>query len=222
MNIESLKYYIRFLGWGHTGHTLIASMLHAHPNCAIIGGFHKQKTIEKYLKELEKSSFSGREGHPYSYKIPGQGGDKDLIAIGHSKINRSSPTFGLEVKNIIPIRDPKLVISQIWRKHINRIKSEDHLEWAIESFEHEIPMFPITNNKLFIRLEEFVDDTRTWLRNLCGFIGLEFDEKWACEAISVVKPQLPRVEAPWKKKHLDRLEKIIYEYEIFRAYRRKR
>lgn len=154
----SLKYFCMFIGYPYSGHSLVGSIIDAHPNAAIshelhVGrllkrGFTKERIFSMILLNSIKFAQEGRTWNNYSYAIPGEwnGRFEKLKVIGDKKGGRSSKFFskkteifdavgdnmGLPVKYIHVMRNPYDMISTLFRKTIN--PNTDSLKIAIEKF----------------------------------------------------------------------------------------
>ncbi len=142
---KNIQSFCLFIGYPRSGHSLIASLLDAHPNMVIgmewgvlsfIKQFYKQKQIfyslwkhSVFYKTKKNNTWTG-----YSYKVPNswQGRFKDLKVIGDKKGGRASmllfknpellpkleKTVKLKLKIIHVIRNPFDVITTMtFRRH---------------------------------------------------------------------------------------------------------
>jgi hypothetical protein len=64
MNVDKLKYFVMFAGYPRSGHTLVASILNAHPNVVISNQLFILKDIEKFTKQslFDHIKLGAREG----------------------------------------------------------------------------------------------------------------------------------------------------------------
>ncbi len=154
----SLKYFCMFIGYPFSGHSLVGSIIDAHPNTAISHELHVGKLLKKGLTKEQifpmiifnafKFAQHGRTWNNYSYAIPGEwnGRFKQLLVIGDKKGGGSSNIFskkpevfdsvglkiGLPVKYVHVMRNPYDMISTLFRKSQNP-KTGD-IRIAIEKF----------------------------------------------------------------------------------------
>ncbi len=156
--LSDLQYFCIFIGYPFSGHSLIGSIIDAHPNAAISHELHVGKLLKKgYSKEriysmilLNSIKFAqeGRTWNNYSYLIPGEwnGRYETLRVIGDKKGGGSSKIFtnkpeifdaigtsiGLPIKYIHVVRNPYDMISTFFRKTQN--PQTDKIKIAIDKF----------------------------------------------------------------------------------------
>ncbi len=142
----SLKYFCMFIGYPYSGHSLVGSIIDAHPNAAIshelhVGrllkkGFTKDRIFSMIILNTMKFAHDGRIWNNHSYAIPGEwnGRFTSLRVIGDKRGGGSSRFFskkteildalsdslGLPVKYIHVMRNPFDMIGTLFRKTHNR------------------------------------------------------------------------------------------------------
>jgi hypothetical protein len=143
-SFEDVETYCMFVGYPKSGHSLVGSLLDAHPN-AVIGheldalkyvqaGFSKRRIYQLLLENSRKHVESGREWNTYSYEVPGQwqGRFDKLRVIGDKKggkstvrlrsnpelLQRLRDTVGVGIKFVHVIRNPYDNISTMLRDKI--------------------------------------------------------------------------------------------------------
>lgn len=138
----SLKYFCMFIGYPYSGHSLVGSIIDAHPNAAIshelhVGrllknGFTKERIFSMIILNTIKFAREGRTWNKYSYAIPGEwnGRITKLMVIGDKRGGGSSrffskkaeilyalsDSFGLPVKYIHVMRNPYDMIGSLFKK----------------------------------------------------------------------------------------------------------
>lgn len=156
--ISHLRHFCLFIGYPYSGHSLVGSIIDAHPNAAISHELHVGKLIKKgYEKErifsmilLNSIKFAreGRIWNNYPYLIPGEwnGRYTTLRVIGDKKgagsseffskkpeiFNTVGLIFGLSIKYIHVIRNPYDMISTLFRKIQN--PKTDNIRIVIDKF----------------------------------------------------------------------------------------
>ncbi len=139
---DNVRTYCMFIGYPRSGHTLISSLLDAHPNVIITNeidkleyiekGFEKEKIFPLLLANSQSFASTGREWTGYSYQVPNQwqGKFKTLQVIGDKKGGTSTlrlfskpellrllwETIDIEKKFIHVIRNPYDNISTLAMK----------------------------------------------------------------------------------------------------------
>ena len=162
-SFEDVETYCMFVGYPKSGHSLVGSLLDAHPN-AVIGheldalkyvqaGFSKRRIYQLLLENSRKHVESGREWNTYSYEVPGQwqGRFDKLRVIGDKKggmstlrldsnpelLQRLRDTVGVSVKLVCVERNPYDNISTRFRDGIkNRYMKADNLDlsYSVENY----------------------------------------------------------------------------------------
>jgi hypothetical protein len=137
-----LQYFCMFIGYPYSGHSLVGSIIDAHPQAVIsqelhVGrllkrGFQKEKIFPMIVLNSIQSALNGRTWNNYSYSIPGEwnGRFTTIRVIGDKKGSKSTKmlskrsevvemvetSFGFPVKYIHVMRNPYDIISTLYRK----------------------------------------------------------------------------------------------------------
>ena len=79
---QHLETFCTFIGYPRSGHTLIGSLIDAHPNALVAdelnalrfidAGFSRNQICYLMLRNSQKSAAAGRERTGYRYDVPGQ------------------------------------------------------------------------------------------------------------------------------------------------------
>jgi hypothetical protein len=129
---EDVQAYCMFVGYPKSGHSLLGSLLDAHPNALIAheldalrylkAGFGRSQLYQLLLENSRKYARAGREWNVYSYQVPNQwqGRFQRLALIGDKKggvstvrldanpglLHKLRKTVGVPVKFIHVVRNP--------------------------------------------------------------------------------------------------------------------
>jgi hypothetical protein len=140
--LGDLRYFCMFIGYPYSGHSLVGSIIDAHPNAVISHELHIGKLLKRGLTRekifpmivLNSARFArdGRTWNNYSYEIPGEwnGKYKTIKVIGDKKGGKSTKfftkkadifdkvdtSFGIPVKYIHVMRNPYDLISTLFLK----------------------------------------------------------------------------------------------------------
>jgi hypothetical protein len=99
---DGVRKYCMFIGYPRSGHSLIGSLLDAHPNAIVAheldalkfieAGFDKDQLYQLLLDNSRRFTRKGREWTGYNYEVPGQwqGRFDKLLVIGDKKGGRST------------------------------------------------------------------------------------------------------------------------------------
>jgi sulfotransferase family protein len=213
-----------FIGYPRSGHTLIGSLLDAHPNAVIAdelnalrfveAGFCKRQLCYLLLRNSRRSAAGGRERTGYHYRVPGQwqgrferlrvigdkmGGSTALRLKAHPSLLASLPRIlDLGIKYIHVLRNPYDVISTLHlRQRTPLLQAVDHFFQRCEAVAYIKERLP--EHVIDLRHETFIAEPKTVLRNLCSFIGLSGEDGYydACASIVFRSPHQSRREIDW-------------------------
>ncbi len=141
-SLGHLQYFCIFVGYPNSGHSLVGSIIDAHPNAVISHELHIGKLLKRGLSKeqifsmivLNSIQFAkkGRTWNNYSYEIPGEwnGRFKEILVIGDKKGSQSvaffskkterfdmlTTSFDVPVKYVHVIRNPYDIISTLHLK----------------------------------------------------------------------------------------------------------
>ncbi|MBD3311244.1 MAG: hypothetical protein GF349_01950 [Candidatus Magasanikbacteria bacterium] len=234
--------YCFFIGYARSGHSLVASIIDAHPNAVIAQEFpvvdylrlgYNNRQI-KYLtfKHAKKFYKNDYVVGGYKYHIPNQhqGSFTDIRVIGTKKGGR---------KNIFFMKEPNL-LSKIPENtkfvHITRnpydIMSAMMTKWKKGFNFHFNLFFSICDANLFIkqnisdknihnlRHEDFVHEPKREITKLCDFLGLKTCNSYLNDCVSIIKekPHERRYEFDWSKEMIERVKEKIEDYNFLKDY----
>jgi len=232
-----IRTYCMFLGYPRSGHSLVGSLLDAHPHAIIAHELHALRYIRyRFSRDqlfwllLENSrdfTEKGREWTGYSYLVPGQwqGRFSDLRLIGDKRggtsvrelrrrpwlLEELRSCVGLPLRFIHVVRNPYDNVATI---HARNAKGRP-LEFALDHYLRMAREICDLKHRLpedeiiELRHEELVADPQIQLRSLCHFLGLEPDEGYlsACARIVFRSPHRTRKDVDWTSELLTRAER---------------
>lgn len=223
-SFRDLETFCLFIGYPRSGHTLIGSLLDAHPDAVIAdeldvlrfiqAGFSKNQVHYLLLRNSRKAAAGGRERTGYDYRVPGQwqGRYKKLRVIGDKmggatalrlKFTPALMTdlpglLNLRVKFIHVVRNPYDVISTL------HMRQRTSLRQAVDNFFERCEAVAFVkdhapNDVFDLRHESFIADPKAGLGNLCTFVGLNGEDDYydACAAIVFRSPHESRRDIVW-------------------------
>ena len=213
---DDVEGYCMFIGYPRSGHSLVGSLLDAHPHMVfaheldalkyIRSGFSKDQIYYLILENSRNFTSSGRRWRGYSYEVPNQwqGKFKKLRIIGDKKGGRSTRRFGADptllealrgtidsdLKFIHVIRNPYDNISRIFIR--GRVKYGGVLAHSIPSY-FELSDTILNFKKgmkdkemLDVRLETLIQDPTECLRKICVFLGVDASGDYLDDCASIV------------------------------------
>jgi hypothetical protein len=243
----SIDTYCMFIGYPRSGHSLIGSLLDAHPNMVVAHevdalrcmsvGFDGQMIYHTIVEGAREFTEAGRTWNGYVYNVPNQwhGRYNELRVIGDKKGGASSlyllqrPELLDRLRALVPVpmrfvhvmRNPFDNISTISRLH------EISLEEAIEGYFSMVRSVAQVKEKVGVDAvfdlysEDFIANPKPLLRELCAFLGQSCDEQYLDDCASIVfdKPKKTRTDANWTPSLISRVEEQIALAPILQRYR---
>jgi hypothetical protein len=241
---KHLETFCTFIGYPRSGHTLIGSLIDAHPNALVAdelnalrfidAGFSKNQVCYLMLRNSRKSAAEGREWTGYRYDVPGQwqgrfeklrligdkmGGSTALRLKFHPSLLDSLPhVLQLKVKFIHVVRNPFDIISTTHKRRTP-------LAHAIEIFFQRCEAVAYVKSRVpqdvfELRHDAFVAEPEKILRDLCAFLGLSADAQYcqACASIVFRSPHASRHEITWPDGLRATIARKIESYSFLNGY----
>jgi len=237
-----------FLGYPRSGHSLVGSLLDAHPHAIIAHELHALRYIRYQFSRdqlfwllLENSrefTRNGRVWTGYSYRVPGQwqGQFSELRVIGDKRGGTSVREFrrrpwlleelrrrvALPLRFIHVVRNPYDNVATIHAKN----DQGRPLEYALQHYLGmtrgilELKRHLSENEILDLRHEDLIADPESKLETLCRFLGLAPDPSYlrACANIVFRVPHYTRHEVHWTRDLLARAERDFTELPFLSGY----
>lgn len=215
-DIKGAELYCMFIGYPRSGHSLIGSLLDAHPNIIISHelnvlrklrqGHKEQRIYCDILKNTQTYAKMGRMETGYSYQIPNQwqGKYKNLKVIGDKQGGASTTMIGQHpklidllyktiqkpIKFIHVTRNPYDNISSIVRRDSKRLGLD--FKGCIELYFNYCQIIAnfqqqIKNDDCYdLKHENVINNPKIELQKLCGFLGQETSEDYLEDCGSIV------------------------------------
>lgn len=240
--------YCMFLGYPRSGHSLVGSLLDAHPDVIIAheldvlkyvhGGFSKEQIFYLLLENSRKLAARGRGYSGYSYRVPEQwqGRFRRLRVIGDKKGGRSSTrlhsniglldslykTIGLKTKFVHVIRNPYDSITTMTIKNQRNYSLENRIEnyfSRVETVSKAKTRIP-PDDILDLRQESLIEDPKRALRDLCALLGIEPFTEYIddCAKIIFKAPQKSRRNLSWSEANIRRVAEKMKPYPFLAGY----
>jgi len=205
--LQDVEKYCMFIGHGRTGHSLVGSLLNAHPEMVISHELDALKILERSVVPLTQNQLFalilqrdaefndlGREWTNYKYDITGtsQGEFETLRVIGDKKGGGSSRILGRNPELLDDLRetlDIPIRVIQVVRNPYDTLASRRQIseEWRdnginlyfsnANNVERITEM--LTDEEFHrVRYEDFVTDPADGLSDLCEFLDVDADEEY--------------------------------------------
>lgn len=245
-SFDHVDSFCMFIGYPRSGHTLIGSLLDAHPNVILAdeldalkfvqAGFSERQIFYLLLRNSRRAAAGGRQRTGYSYHVPGQwqGRFAKLQMIGdkmggYSALRLSKhPTlfeslhrkFSAKIKFVHVIRNPYDVISTMSLRDSHSLdKGIDKFFSCCDGVEY-IKERVNAANIYDLRHEDFVLDPRRTLKQLCDFFHLSSDDAYldACASIVFKSPHRSRLEVSWNRQLIEVVQRNITRFSFLVDY----
>jgi hypothetical protein len=243
---DEVKTYCLFIGYPRSGHSLISSLIDAHPNAIMAhrlnslkyvrAGFTKTELFYLLLRNSQRFAKTGRKLTGYRYAVPHQwqGQFQTLQVIGDQE--GKGTTWWLEANSALLPRLFDMTNIRIKFIHVIRNPYDNISTWAgrtHRSLAHTIRRYfslcrTIAQLKdsvnesdvIDLRYERFLDCPETGLSELCHFLGLKpaADYLSDCAGIVYQSPHQSRCAAPWTPELIDTVKHHMGPYHFLEGY----
>ncbi len=242
---EHVDTYCMFVGYPRSGHSLVGSLLNAHPDLLICheldalallrDGAPREAIFSRIQAEDARFAASERQDvFGYDYAVPGawQGRIRDLKVIGDKKGGRSTwwlhdePWLLDELRETLQLPIRFIHVHRSPWDNIATISTRGHtldaaISWyrgmcaAIEGIKQRIP----TEELFDLSHEAFIADPTSHLYALCDFLGVERNVEWAqaCSKVVNKSPHQSRFKVEWSEAQKALVAREMAKYPWFDA-----
>ncbi len=245
-SLPDLERFCFFTGYARSGHSLVGSLLNAHPEMVISHERDALQIIQKHFRRaqlyaliLERDAAfeaMGRKWTGYDYTVPGgsQGRWTTLKVIGDKRgrrtalelakrpelLDRTRRTVGVPIRVIHITRNPfDNIATEAGRRNLPLAKAT---QWYEKSCRANADITPRLDPSELIELpyESFSADPRGVLTRLCEFIGVEPypDYLDACTAVVWPSTKRRRDQMEWSAEDIARVDDVIARYDFLKQY----
>jgi hypothetical protein len=230
-DFANVRTFLMFIGHPRSGHSLVGSLLDAHPDAVVsheldalkyvAAGYRRSQLFTLVLEHSKANAAAGRKSWGYSYAVPDQwqGRYERLEVVGDKRgrrttarlaerpelLDRLATTVQMPVSVVQVIRNPIDNISTMWRR------GQRTLEYQIDEYfslcdtvdKIVADMDPSRLHRL--RLEELIAHPHDELADLCHFLNMRPVPGYidACASIVFEAPRRTRDDAPWTQELVD-------------------
>jgi hypothetical protein len=243
---DQVERFCMFLGYPRSGHSLVGSLLDAHPDVVIAHeldalrllrlGFGRDQVYAMILANERSFTAAGRRWTGSDYTVPGawQGRFRALRVIGDKKggqstrrlrdrpalLDRMRRTVGVPLRAVHVIRCPFDNIASM------QLRRPAALEEVAEEYFGLCDTMAALRRRFDpdelaeVRYEDLVADPPSALRSLAGFLGVDHDQAWVAAATSVVddRPSRARTRVAWTPPLVADVERRIGRYDFLAGY----
>jgi hypothetical protein len=245
-SFADLERFCLFVGYPRSGHSVVGSLLDAHPEMVIAHelhvlrylryGFSREQIFALLLERSREQAEAGREFTGYSYAVPGQWqgrfrrlrviGDKRggttirKLAVRPQLLDRLRDVVRLPLGVIHVVRNPFDNVATIHRRSRRSLEeSLDHYLGMVDGVVRMRAQLP-PRELLDVRHEDLLGDPRRELRRMTRFLGVEAPEDWveACAGIVWQAPSRTREAIEWPPALRRRLEERMGDVPFLSGY----
>jgi Sulfotransferase family len=236
--------YTMFVGYPRSGHSLVGSLLDAHPDVVIAheldalrflqAGFTRDEIYYLILENSRLFAEIGRTWGPYSYAVPDQwqGRFRTLRVIGDKKggrstrhihddpssLDRASERFGSDIRLIHVVRDPFDNVASMARTMPSQRHAAESYFSLCETVQRLVRRLP-PSSLMTIPYARFVEDVPTELARACTFLGVDPlpDYLEACARIVFPSPKRARDSFVWDPAVRELVDRRRAEFDFLRG-----
>ena len=241
----SVLTFVLFVGYPRSGHTVLASLLNAHPNVVIGHRLRALRCVETgysgsqirgmVLAADRRFAAMGRIGSKrYDYSVPGQwqGRFAELQVIGDGNVSNSilrrrpdllpklRARVGVPVRLIHVVRNPYDNIATLSIR--NRLTIDEAIDRYFELCEGSMSARAACEGDdwIDVRHEDLLDDPEGCLRRLCGILGIKADDGYLRDCGSIVyrRPHRSRLDVAWSPAQLSDIQARMDGYPFLEGY----
>jgi hypothetical protein len=222
---DGVRRFCLFVGYPRSGHSLVGSLLDAHPQIVIsheldalryvqTGVVGRDVLFRMILRRDRRFTQAGRRWTGYDYAVPGQsqGRFDELQVIGDKRgggstrrlgahpdlLDRLRRVVGVDVRIVHVVRDPFDTIASMHRRGGRTLEESIDRFFALCAINDRIRS-RARETLIDVRLEQLVADPSGTLGRLVGFLGLEASPEYlrACSEVVFDAPRRSRASIEW-------------------------
>lgn len=246
---DDIERYCMFIGYPRSGHTLVGSLLDAHPEVVISheldalrylrAGFSREQIFSMILHKDKVFTGKGREWTGYDYAIEGlwQGRYRRLKVIGDKKgggssrhlqakpdiIEKLRKKMQLPIKLIHIVRHPLDNIATHKRKYSIKPTLQEAVDDYFLRVEANAKLKTEVSEVEWCELthEEFIEAPERALTTLIEFLGVEPYENYIKAAADKVfnSPSKSRRKIEWPKEMVEQVAERSQKYDFLKSYK---
>ncbi len=245
-DFANVRTFLLFVGHPRSGHSLVGSLLDAHPDVVVsheldalkyvAAGYRRSQLFTLVLEHSKANAAAGRKSWGYSYAVPGQwqGRYDRLQVVGDKRgrrttarlaerpelLDRLAATVQVPVSVVHVIRDPVDNISTMWRRGHRTLEYQIDEYFSLCQTVDEIRARVDPSHYHSLRLEDLIAHPADELAELCRFLDMRPEPGYieACASIVFDAPRRTRDEAPWTPELLDDVQRRARAHAWLAAY----
>jgi Sulfotransferase family len=246
-DLAGIRAFLLFVGHPRSGHSLVGSLLDAHPDMAVAheldaleyvaAGYGRNQLFSLVLEHTQLNAKAGRKSWGYSYAVPGQwqGRYRRLEVVGDKRgrkttarlrahpelLDRLIDTVQVPVKVVQVVRNPYDNIATMFTRGDAPMEHQIELYFSLSETVDTIAGRLDETQFHRVHLEDLVADAKGELATLCDFLGVSAHSDYleACASIVFPTPHSTRATAPWTPSLRDVVARRSAEYAWLARYR---
>ena len=239
--------FVLFIGYPRSGHSLVGSLLDAHPDAAIAherdvlelmrNGFSREQVFWLLLERAREFTAAGRAWTGYTYAVPNQwnGRFRNLRVLGDKKGGNTARQLiaephllhcceaftALPHRYVHVTRNPFDNIATIAKRSVVPLETAAERYMALVGAVAKARADYGPAEWIDLRQEDLIADPRAFLTRLTGFVGLDAPEDYLkdCASIVFAEPRRTRAEVEWSPALRQRIEAAIAATPFLAGYR---
>jgi hypothetical protein len=245
-DFSELEGFCFFIGYARSGHTLVATLLNAHPEMVIAHEldaakfvrhrFGRSQLFSLLLQRDQQFGENGRTWSGYAYEVPDQfqGKFERLRVIGDKRARASvlqiaqQPDLLDRMRRVVKVpirvvhvtRNPFDNIATEARRH--KMSLSEATAWYERICKSVRVVRPLLDPSELVdlRYEDFAGEPGPSLAALCGFLGVQAEASYleSCAGIVWSSPNRTRDAVVWSPPERAGVERLIDTYDVLGSY----
>jgi hypothetical protein len=245
---DGVRAYCMFIGIGRSGHSLVGTLLDAHPDAIIAheldalsyfqAGLGRDQVYALIMDSARRFTEAGRKAQwsGYDYQVPGgwHGRFATLRVIGDKRggastrrlrrspelIDRVRDVVGVPLRVVHVIRNPYDNIASKQKRHPRRSLDKMMREYFRACRTNAELKRRLGDSVLDLRHEELTVSPRERLTELCRFVGLETTPEYldSCAGVLYAEPHRSRHDVSWTPELRAEVQRRIGKYDFLAGY----
>lgn len=245
---NDVEYYCMFFGYPGSGHSLVGSLMDAHPNMVISHeldaldylrrGYSRNQIFSLIMKRSAEFTREGREWTGHKYHVEGQWQGEynhDLVVIGDKKggwasrdiladpalLQRLIMVIEKPIRFIHVTRNPYDNVSTMARRSGRSLEESARIYFKRAEGVRIAKSLTSSEGWLDLQHEQVVARPRETLREICAWFGLESSEDYldACAALVFPSPNKSREQQPWDAEMIESVGDKTAQFEFLSGYK---
>lgn len=243
---DEIEAFCLFIGYPRSGHSLVGSLLDAHPEMAIAHecdaaryvdkGFSREQLYYLILENTRAFAASGRSWSGYDYQVPRQwnGSFRRLRVIGDKKgdatsrrlgrrpglLQRMREELGVPVRLVHVVRNPWDNLASMARRDGTSLEESMRRYLRMCHAAQRVRASVAESDWLDLHHDDLIADPHAALAELCRFLGVTAAADYLDDCARVVfsAPEATRHAVRWTEARRERVVDELAPYPAFGRY----